>query len=106
MGDTYPGSHVLDQLLGIAFATSTRLASKVNEVIRVVVPITHNVVLGVVQEGQELVIETGFAFRGELVPEAPHAGAEDGPEIIHVFSRRHPISIINTPLLLIIYKDY
>jgi hypothetical protein len=81
---------MLDQFPRIALATSTRLASKVNKVIRVIVSVTHNIMFGMVQQGQELVVETGFAFTGELVPEAPHAGAEDGPEIVHVIAGWHP----------------
>lgn len=53
--------------------------------------------LGVVEQRQKLAVETRFAFRGELVPEAPHAGAEDGPEIVHVLAGWHPI-FLSTPL--------
>jgi hypothetical protein len=83
---------MLDQFPRIALATGTRLASKVNKVVRVIITVTHNIVFGVVQQGQELVVETCFAFRRELVPKAPHAGAEDGPEIVHVFTGWHPAS--------------
>jgi hypothetical protein len=83
---------MLDQFPRISFATGTRFASKVNKVIRIIITVTHNIVFGVVQQGKKLVVETGFAFRGELVPEAPHAGAEDGPEVVHVFARWHPAS--------------
>jgi hypothetical protein len=57
-------------------------------------------VFRVVQEREELLVETGLAFRGQLVPEAPHAGPEDGPEIVHVLARRHPVTL-STPLNLL-----
>jgi hypothetical protein len=45
------------------------------------------------EERKKLVVEAILAFARELVPKAPHARAEYGPEIIHVFSGRHPVLI-------------
>ena len=84
---------MLDQLPRVSFPASARLGAKIHEVVGVIVAVTHNIVLGVVKEREELVVETSFAFRGELVPEAPHAGAEDGPEVVHVLSWGHPVRL-------------
>lgn len=93
--EKYSSSHMLNQLPCITLSSCTRFAAKIHKVVRVIITRTHNIVLGVVQKREELVIETGLAFGGELVPEAPHARAEDRPEIVHVLSRRHPICFIN-----------
>lgn len=45
---------------------------------------------GVVQDGQEFFEEAGAAFRGELIVEAPEAGAELGEEGVDVFAGGHP----------------
>jgi hypothetical protein len=86
-----PGGHMLDQLLGITLSTSTGLGTKVHEIVGFIIAFAKDIMLCVVQEGQKLVVETGLAFGGELVPESPHTAPEDGPEIIHVLSRWHPI---------------
>lgn len=95
----YPSKHMLNQLLRIALAPRTRLATKVHEVVRIVVTITHHVVLGVMQEWQELVVKASLAFPRKLVPQSPHATAEDSPEIIHVLPRRHPVFFISSHCL-------
>lgn len=81
---------MLNQLPRISLTASTGFASKVDEIIGVVVTLTHHIVLGMVQQREELGVEAGFAFRRELVPESPQTAAEDSPEIIHVLSRWHP----------------
>lgn len=101
MGVFYLLKHMRNQLLRVSLASRTLLAAEVDEVIRIIVPLGHDMVLGVVEQRQELVVETLLAFLGELVPETPHARAKDGPEIIHVLSRRHPIKLpgsVKSPL--------
>lgn len=43
-----------------------------------------------VEEGQEFVEEAAAAEGGELVGEAPHAGAQEGEVIVHVLGGGHP----------------
>ena len=45
---TYLGSHMLDQLPRIPLATRRRLAAQVDEIVGVIVPHTHHILLGVV----------------------------------------------------------
>jgi len=59
---------MFDQLFRISFTPRTRLATKINEVIGVVVSLSHDIVLSVVQERQELIVEASLAFTRELVP--------------------------------------
>ena len=47
--------------------------------------------LGVVQEGEELVEEALLALLGQLPVEAEHAAPEQGAEIVHVSVRGHPV---------------
>ncbi len=85
-----PRRHVRDELLGVASAARAGPGAQVDEVVRVVVAGAQDVVLGVVEQREELGVEAGFAFGGELVPEAPEPGSEDGPEVVYVFARWHP----------------
>ena len=41
----------------------------------------------------EIAKVSSLALGGELVPEAPHAGAEDREPIVHVLSGRQPINV-------------
>jgi len=59
---THPIRHMLDQLSGVAFTPCAGLAANVHQVVRVIVPGAHHIVLGVVQEGKELVVEANLAF--------------------------------------------
>jgi hypothetical protein len=70
---------VLDQLFGVAFTASTGLGTKVHEIVGFIIAFTEDIMLRVVQKGEELVVETSLAFGGELVPKSPHAAAENGP---------------------------
>jgi len=83
---------MLDQLPRISLSTCGGLTAKVNEVIRVVVSLTHHIMLGIVQKRQELLEEALLAFDRELVVESPESAAEDGPETVDVGSRRKPVS--------------
>jgi hypothetical protein len=82
---------MLDQLPRISLSARRRLAAQVDEIVGVVVSLAHHVVLGVVEDGEELFEETLLAFAGELVVESPEAAAEDGPEAVDVCSRWKPI---------------
>ena len=82
---------MLDQLPRIPLSTRRRLAAQVNEVVGVVVSLAHHVLLGVVEEREELFEEALLAFGRELVVESPEAATENGPEAIDVCSGWKPI---------------
>lgn len=54
----------------------------------------------VVEEGQEFVEETAFAFRGKAVVETPHARAENRQVVVHVLAGRHPTCVSSKPYQL------
>ena len=85
---------MLDQLPGIALTPCTRLAANIHEVVGFIISITHNFGLGVMQERQELAVETFFPFSGQLEVESPHATAENGPQVVHILTRGHPIRLL------------
>ena len=85
---------MLDQLPRISLSTRRRLAAQVDEIVGIVVSLTHYVLLGVVQEREELLEEALLAFDRELVVESPEATAEYGPEAIDVCSGWEPVSCL------------
>ena len=89
---TYLLGGVLDQMLRVPFAPGSRLRADVDEVPGVGVVPAEDVVLGVVQQGEELVEEAFLALLGEFPVEAEHAAPEHGAEIVHVLVRGHPVS--------------
>lgn len=82
--------HILNRFPCIPFSATGRLRADVDEVPGVLVAGAHYGGLGVVEEGQEFVEEAAAAEGGELVGEAPHAGAQEGEVIVHVLGGGHP----------------
>ena len=82
---------VLDQTLRVPFPPRPRFRANVDEVPGIGVVSAEDVVLGVVQQGEELVEEALLAFLGEFPVEAEHAAPEHGAEIVHVLVRGHPV---------------
>ena len=82
---------MLNQTLRVPLAARTGLRADVHEVPGVFVIGTEDLVLGVVQEGDELVEEALPAFLGELPVEAVDAAPEHGAEVVHVFLGGHPV---------------
>jgi hypothetical protein len=64
---------LLDKFTGISFATGTRFRAEVDEIVGVVVTLAHYVLLGVVEEWEELGEEASSSFGRELVVKPPHA---------------------------------
>lgn len=83
--------HVRDEFSSIPFASCGFLSADVHEVPGLVVAVSHDAGLGMVQQGQELVEEALLTFGGELVLQAPHSRPEDGEEVVHVVAGRHPV---------------
>ncbi len=82
---------MLDEALRVASAPGPRFRADVDEVPGVAVVPAEDVVLGVVQQGEELVEEALLALLGELPVEAEHAAPEHGAEVVHVLVRGHPV---------------
>lgn len=85
------GRHILDEFACVALAARGHLGAEVHEIPGVVVTGAHDLMLGVVQEGEELVEEAGFAFAREFVVKAPETTAEDGQVVVHVLAGWHPV---------------
>lgn len=90
---TYLVRAVMDRLGCVALAARARLGSNVHQIPGVVLAGTQDVVFGGVQDGEEFGEEAGAAFGGELVVQAPHAAAQVGAPVVHVFARGHPGSM-------------
>jgi len=83
---------MLDQLPRIPIIARTWLRPQIHEVIRVTIALAHDLVLGVVQQGEELRVKARAALGAELVEEAPHARAQNRPPVVHVLSGWHPVN--------------
>jgi len=53
---------MLDQLLSVSFATGTGFGTEIDEVVRVVIPGTHDFMLGIVEQWHELFEESSAPF--------------------------------------------
>ena len=90
MVTTHLDGHVLDQLRRIPPAAAAGLGAQVDEVVAVVIAVAHDIVLGVVQQGQQLLVVSPAALGGELPREAPQAAAQRRPPIVHGLAGKDP----------------
>ena len=87
---THPVRDVRDQFLGVALPAAGGPGAEIDEVPALGVAVAHDLLLGRVQQGQELVEEALLPLGAELEVEPPHAAAEDGEPVVHVLPGRHP----------------
>lgn len=90
--------HIFDDLPGIPFASARRAGADIDQVPALLVPLSHDLKLCIMQKREELVEEALAAFLRELVVETPQAGTEDREPIVHVVTRWHPRSIVRESL--------
>jgi len=88
---THLDSHILNQLRRVPPAAAAGLGAQVDEVVAVFVAVAHDVVLGVVQQGHQLVVVPAAALGGELPVEAPHAAAQRRPPVVHGLAGEDPV---------------
>ena len=86
----YLSHHVPEELASVPFAAGMRLGANVDEVVTVIVTVSHDLLLGAGQKGQHLLVVAPAAFLGELEVELQHTAPEHGPPSISVASRKVP----------------
>ena len=59
--------HMLDELAAVAFAASARPGANVDQIPAIIISLTESRMLGIVEEGEELVEETPFTLGGQPV---------------------------------------
>lgn len=79
------------KLAGVASAACVGFRANVPEVVAIVVTVTHDLGLGVVQGRVQLIKESLSTFFRELVPQTPCAAPESGQPVIICGSRGHPV---------------
>lgn len=87
----YPDSHGLDELARVAAALARGLGANVDEVVAVVVAVAHDLVLGLVQPGEQLGKVAVSPARREQVVEPPRARAQQGEPVVRVRGGRGPV---------------
>lgn len=104
---------MLKQLLSITSSSPVRLRSDVDEVVSVVVSLTQDLSLSVVQQRKHFVVVSLFSLGREPEEESPHAcssqrsalcqfrgyiiheltASNDSPPVVHVFAWWHPVGV-------------
>lgn len=77
--EPHPLNHILEQPLGIPTALRIRLSPKVNQIPSVIVTITEDRSLGIVQQWQDLVKIALLPLGRQLEVEPPQSAAEESP---------------------------
>lgn len=83
---TYPVDHSLEKLASVATASGVRLGAQVHEIIGILLPITQDLGLGVVEQRHELAEVALPALGRQLQVEPPHARAEESQPVVRMLA--------------------
>lgn len=82
---------MFNQFPRITLTSGSRFGTEIDKIPSLALVRCKSLKKCVMQERDELFVEAGLAFRGELIPEPPHATSEEGEPIVAFFAWGHPI---------------